>query len=170
MFCQCISLENLDVSNWNVENVNNFNAMFHSCRLLKYIDVSKWNTRSAIYMCQMFEACSSLIEIDVSHFITNKVIGFGEMFKDCISLQELNLTSFCTEAVPNGAAQKGIGDYVRCSTGFDGMFRNSRNLKRIYVGDKWNIENKSSEFIFLYCGTNFFMRMSATQNLKAAGL
>lgn len=170
MFCQCISLENLDVSNWNVENVNNFNAMFHSCRLLKYIDVSKWNTRSAIYMCQMFEACSSLIEIDVSHFITNKVIGFGEMFKDCISLQELNLTSFCTEAVPNGAAQKGTGDYARCSTGFDGMFRNSGNLKRIYVGDKWNIENKSSEFFFLYCGTNFFMRMSAMHNLKAAGL
>lgn len=170
MFCQCISLEKLDVSNWNVENVNNFNAMFHSCRLLKYIDVSKWNTRSAIYMCQMFEACSSLIKIDVSHFITNKVIGFGEMFKDCIFLQELDLTSFCTEAVPNGAAQKGTGDYARCSTGFDGMFRNSRNLKRIYVGDKWNIENKSSEFIFLYCETNFFMRMSAMHNLKAAGL
>lgn len=51
-----------------------------------------------------------------------------------------------------------------------GMFRNSGNLKRIYVGDKWNIENKSSEFIFLYCGTNFFMRMSAMHNLKAAGL
>lgn len=93
--------------------------------------------------------------IDVTYLNTAPSQSAESMFGSCPRLKEI---------------KGGTGDYARCSTGFDGMFRNSGNLKRIYVGDKWNIENKSSEFIFLYCGTNFFMRMSAMHNLKAAGL
>jgi surface protein len=38
MFKHCAKLTSLDLSNFNIQNVNNVDSMFYGCQLLKYIN------------------------------------------------------------------------------------------------------------------------------------
>ena len=44
MFNKCSNINNLDVSNFNTENVINMKAMFQECSKLNNLDVSKFKT------------------------------------------------------------------------------------------------------------------------------
>ena len=44
-----------DISNWNLENVENTNHMFDDClSLISLPEISKWNTNNFKYMNSMF--------------------------------------------------------------------------------------------------------------------
>ena len=60
MFCECSSLESIDLSSFNTTNVNNMSCMFHECSSLKSIDLSSFNTTNVNNMSWMFYKCSSL--------------------------------------------------------------------------------------------------------------
>ena len=57
MFYKCNSLKSIDVSNWNVSNVEYMWDMFRGCSSLKNIDVSKWDVGNVINMRGMFNGC-----------------------------------------------------------------------------------------------------------------
>ena len=60
MFSYCESLESIDLSSFNTNNVNNMSGMFRYCESLKSIDLSSFNTNNVTNMSYMFNHCESL--------------------------------------------------------------------------------------------------------------
>ena len=60
MFANCLSLINLDLSNFDTQNVINMGNMFSNCPSLKNIDLSNFNTQNSTKVSDLFYSCSSL--------------------------------------------------------------------------------------------------------------
>ena len=58
MFNGCYSLEELNISNFNTDNVTNMDGMFLDCSLLKELNLSNFNTNNVTNMDGMFNGCS----------------------------------------------------------------------------------------------------------------
>ena len=101
MFSDCSSLKNINLSNFNTNNVTNMIGMFSGCLSLKDINLSNFNTNNVTNMGSMFDGCSSLKDINLSNFITNNVINMYSMFYKCSSLKDINLNNFNTNNVTN---------------------------------------------------------------------
>ena len=70
MFSNCISLSNLDFSNFNTQNATNMNYMFYYCKSL-----TNFNTQNMTDMSCMFLDCNSL-----TNFNTQNVTDMSCMF------------------------------------------------------------------------------------------
>ena len=57
IFYECSSLTNINLSNFNTNNVNNMSCMFLGCSSLKDINISKFNTNNVTNMSCMFFGC-----------------------------------------------------------------------------------------------------------------
>ena len=55
--------------------------MFYGCSSLTNINLSNFNTNNVIDMSGLFGGCSSLKNINLSNFNTNKVTDMRAMFK-----------------------------------------------------------------------------------------
>ena len=53
MFCGCKSLINLNLSNFNTQNVTNMSNMFNNCNTLKTINLSNFDTQKVNNMSGM---------------------------------------------------------------------------------------------------------------------
>ena len=100
-FSSCSSLKTLDLSSFNTSNVYDMSHMFSGCTSLKSLNLSSFNTSNVIYMNWMFEYCTSLESIGLSSFNINNVKDMNHMFYECSSLKSLNLSSFNTSNVIN---------------------------------------------------------------------
>ncbi len=60
MFRGCSSLSNLNLSNFNTQNVTNMSYMFYECSSLSNLDLSNFKTQNVTDMSEMFNGCSSL--------------------------------------------------------------------------------------------------------------
>ena len=65
--------------------------MFYECSSLKDINLSNFNTNNVTNMNCMFYGCSSLNKIDLSNFNTNNVTDMDYMFGDCPYLNKNNI-------------------------------------------------------------------------------
>ena len=101
MFSNCISLTNLNLSNINTENVTNMSELFYVCESLISIDLSSFNTRNVNNMSMMFYGCESLVNLNLSNFNTQNVTNMNGMFWTCNSLTNINLLNFNTQNVKN---------------------------------------------------------------------
>jgi len=102
MFYGCSSLTNINLSNFNTQNVINMHSMFYSCSSLTNINLSNFNTQNVTNMDSMFCDCSSLTNINLSNFNTQKGNNMSYMFYDCSSLTNVNLSNnFKTQNVIN---------------------------------------------------------------------
>ena len=101
MFSLCSSLTNIDLSNFNTQNVTNMSDMFYRCISLTKIDLSNFNTQNVTNMNSMFYECSSLTNIDLSNFNTQNVIDMSYMFSECSSLTNIDSSNFNNEKVTN---------------------------------------------------------------------
>ena len=99
MFKECESLTNINLSNFNTQNVADISFMFYRCKSLRNIDLSKFNTQNIINMCSMFYECESLTNINLSNFNTQNVINMSFMFYGCKSLTNIDLSNFNTQNV-----------------------------------------------------------------------
>ena len=91
LFSQCNSLTNIDLSNFNSQNVINMSNMFNGCNSLKNIDLSDFNTKNVTNMRSMFGECNSLTNIDLSNFNTQNATDIRYVFRRCNSLIKKNL-------------------------------------------------------------------------------
>ena len=57
MFCYCLSLKELNFTNFNTNNVSNMTMMFSWCSSLKELNLSNFNTNNVKYMSDMFYGC-----------------------------------------------------------------------------------------------------------------
>ena len=55
MFYGCNSLISLDLSNFDISNVENMNYMFYECKSLKSLDITNFDTSQVVYMYNMFK-------------------------------------------------------------------------------------------------------------------
>ena len=55
MFSRCSSIKELNLSNFNTNNVTNMSTMFKECSSLKDLNLSNFNTNNVTYM---FYGCS----------------------------------------------------------------------------------------------------------------
>ena len=117
LFSSCQSLESLDLSGFNTENVSSMVSMFSQCSSLRSLDLSSFNTSKVIDMNLMFYMCTNLESIDLSSFDTENLQQMARMFYSCTKLEMLDLSSFAT---PN-------------MTSMLSAFQNCKNLKTIYV-------------------------------------
>ena len=101
MFSRCSSLQKINLSNFNTNNVTNMSYMFHDCSSLKEINLFNFSTNNVINMSYMFSKCSSLLELNLLNFNTINVKYMSEMFYGCKSLESIDLSSFNTNNVTN---------------------------------------------------------------------
>ena len=71
--------------------INNADLMFANCNLLIDIDLSNFNSDNVTNINGMFFGCSSLTQINLSNFNTNKVIDMHNMFNGTYNLQRKNV-------------------------------------------------------------------------------
>ena len=93
MFRQCLSLESLDLSNFDTSNVTKMNSMFRECSSLLSLNLSNFVTSNITAMDSMFYGCSSLQSLNLSDFETSNVANMNSMFRGCSNLEYLNLNS-----------------------------------------------------------------------------
>jgi len=60
MFARCSSLTNINLSNFNTNNVTNMGYMFYECSSLTNINLSNFNTNNVTEIGYIFSGCSSL--------------------------------------------------------------------------------------------------------------
>ena len=164
LFQHCISLEYIDVSNFDTSNVTNMAFMFNNCNSLNEIKgLDKFKTNKVKSMEGMFQSCFKLEYIDVSSFDTSNVKkmdfmfvdcyklkgikgikkintinvrSMSAMFENCLILKYLNLENFDTSNVANMSY----------------MFNKCKKLKEIKGMDKFKTTNlKTTYAMFQYC-------------------
>ena len=83
MFYGCNLLTNINLSNFNIQNITNMSFMFSQCEYLTKLDLSNFKTENVINMSYMFYKCKSLKSINLSNINTQNVKDMSSMFKDC---------------------------------------------------------------------------------------
>lgn len=90
MFSQCYKLKQLDLSNFNTNNLENISYMFYSCNDLTTIeDISGWTTKNLKSMRSLFCNCYALKSVDVSNFNTSQVENMEYVFDDCHAMTSI---------------------------------------------------------------------------------
>ena len=62
MFSGCSSLKELNLSNFNTNNVTNMVAMFYECYSLKELNISNFNFNKVFDMKEMFWGCPEQVQ------------------------------------------------------------------------------------------------------------
>ena len=67
--------------------------MFFGCSSLKELNLNNFNTNNVSYMSGMFSGCSSLKELNLNNFNTNNVTTMSGMFGGCLDELKLKIKS-----------------------------------------------------------------------------
>ena len=86
MFWYCRNF-NCDLSKWNVSKVEDIHFMFINCEHFNS-DLSKWNVKNVTNMNSMFEGCANF-NCDLSKWDVSKVDNMRCMFVGCKSLKKI---------------------------------------------------------------------------------
>ena len=157
MFSRCHSLQSIDVSGFDTQNVTTMEAMFSSCRSLQSIDVRGFDTQKVTKMGHMFGGCENLKSLDLSNFDTRNVkdmsymfaystrlktiyIGDlwyvyygGDMFTDCTSLVGGDGTLYDENYIDKTKAYAGDGGYLTYSPAY--MVGDANGNGEVEIGD-----------------------------------
>lgn len=93
MFLSCSSLEELNLSSWDVSSCEDFTGMFRLCTSLKSIDIRGWDLSKAYNLKLMFKNCYNLEWIRIEG-VKVKTTGqyvqdTTEMFGNCSKLSRI---------------------------------------------------------------------------------
>ena len=160
----------LDLSNFNTSNVTDMRQMFSESQATT-LDVSNFDTSNVTSMFSMF-VNSKAITLDVSNFDTSKVTNMYGMFEGS-QATTLDVSNFDTSNVTNmsrmfASSQATVIDLSNSNTSnvtnmYD-MFNNAKNLKTIYVSNKFTTDNvTASTSMFTNC-TNLVGGAGTTYN------
>lgn len=94
MFVNCIELEKIEFSHWNVQHVKHMDRMLKGCINLSEIDVSQWKTSRLETMPELFRRCARLAHLDLSQWDTRDVTNMSSVFMGCLLLQDPQIGSW----------------------------------------------------------------------------
>ena len=97
MFGFCTKLENIIFKNGTkTKNLKYIYYMFYHCESLKNINTEIFRTNKISSLFQVFQGCYSLESIDMSIFDFSNVDSIQNIFSDCINLKRINLLNINT--------------------------------------------------------------------------
>lgn len=99
MFSGLKNVSSLDVSHFNTPRLNWMGAVFMNSDRITSLDLSSWDTKSVTSMVNLFSGMSSLSSLNISNFNTGNVTDMGHMFDGVKSLTNLDLSHFDTSKV-----------------------------------------------------------------------
>ena len=90
------SITSLDLSSWNLKNLENCAAAFTDCKYLKNLNISSFKNSSKIFMIMaMFLECVSLNNIiGIENLNVSKISSTQQMFRGCKSLKTIDLSNW----------------------------------------------------------------------------
>ena len=96
MGCMLIYCEklNCDLSNWNVSKLKFANSMFSHCKNFEGKGLENWDVSNIINMNYMFYECENL-NCNLSNWDVSKVQNMSSVFDSCTALK--NKPSWCKE-------------------------------------------------------------------------
>ena len=95
VFMMCVNLTEIKgIENWNTSKITSMNQLFYQCKKLTSLNISEWETGQVTDMGSMFQECEKLETIDMTKWDTSKVASIYCMFKDCVSLTSLDMSRF----------------------------------------------------------------------------
>ena len=143
LFKNCLTIKEIDLSNFDSRNVKTMNSMFYGCISLTSINFRNIDTSQVSNMEYMFCNCISLQSLDLSSFNTYNVKTMRNMFYNSSSLTSINLLSFdtssCTDMLSLFAYCKSLKilDLSRFNTSLVetmwNMFQNCHELTSINI-------------------------------------
>ena len=121
LFVDGEEIESLDLTGWNVSNIETFYEMFSGCHNLKTIKgMENWDVSNAHNFIMMFNECRSLEEIDLSGWkldfnprnVNNETrynsMHMDNMFFDCRKLKKIigfenwNIPKYFSDTIAKG--------------------------------------------------------------------
>ena len=138
LFCSAVNLEEIDLSNWKTDSLEDMINMFgmwnsngssrYDSKLKRIIFSKKFNTTKVVHMDMAFVNLVLLESIEgIEYWNTPLLTTAYAMFSACFSLTSLDISNFDTRNV----------------TDFRRMFDGCNRLETIYVGDKWSTESNT---------------------------
>lgn len=76
MFCDCVRLKLLDLSNFVTESVKSMRGMFEGWSNLINLICDKFDTSNVSHMSDMFSGCKSIENLDLSKFKRKILLTF----------------------------------------------------------------------------------------------
>ena len=136
-FASAKSLTSLDVSNFDVRNVDSLQWTFYDMVAVTNITgLETWNTSNVLSTRNMFDRCFNLTSLDVSNFDTSKVTNMYCMFANCQKLTEIvGIENFITTNVQN----------------MEGMFASCHSLTSLDVSNFDTSNVTSMAYMFQNC-------------------
>ena len=120
--------EILMLDNINTSNCTNLSLVFEGCNL-KRIDLSGWDTSKVTDFENMFHGCLKLENVKLSNLNVSNAKNLTNMFCCCNSLKILDLSNWDTSNVTSTIQ----------------MFAGDGNLEKVYIGNKWNMNNVEND-------------------------
>ena len=139
MFQDCVALESIDVSGWDMRQVNNTSYMFYHCESLTALNgIGQWQFENLRDVTAMFSRCTSLVELDIANWNMSKVEKFDSMFNfEHKSYPDMQLTTLDVSKWDTSSA-----------TSMSAMFQGCCNLIELDVSN-WNVGNvKNFSYMF----------------------
>jgi surface protein len=100
LFAYSNDLEYINISNWEVPQLNYCVKMFAQCPKLKTVEgLNTWNNTSILECRDMFFNCTNLQHIRLNGFDVSNVKTFEGMFDGCISLKSINISDWSLNKV-----------------------------------------------------------------------
>ena len=164
MFSGCKSLTSVDVSNFNVTDVDTIHGMFQSCESLTTLDFSNWKDQKIADKGWTFNGCTKLSNLTLpDRWVTSGTTNIQRMFSGCKSLTSLDLSSW-------GVADAKKMDYLfyGCSgltsltggtlwlnypTSFDSMFESCSSLETFDLNLQIYASNGGMRRMFSGCSS-----------------
>ena len=75
--------EQLDLSEFNTNSIEDMTAMFMGCHQIKVLDLRHFNTQNVTSMRDMFNNCFGLKHLYIGSFNTSNVKSMVRMFSSC---------------------------------------------------------------------------------------
>ena len=146
MFLSCEKLTSLDLSHFNLKNLRSMHAMFDKCRAMTSVKLPKSDTKNVANLVGLFYYCQNLEHIEgLENLNTSEVTSMRNMFQSCEKLTTLDLSHFDTGKV----------------TDMTYMFNNCYSLKSLVI-DSFDTRNVTSfEQMFCECHSLTSLNLSS---------
>ena len=162
-FSMLENLEDIDLSHFSTEKVENMRGMFYRDRTLKTINLSNFNTRNATDMSSMFNKMEKIENIDLSNFNTSKVADMNNMFRDAKSIESITFGSrFNTSKVTSMASMFSdtpklksldLSNFDTANvTDMNSMFNYTLSLSSLKFGPNF-VTDKVKNMLMMFVGT-----------------
>lgn len=188
-FNGCTSLIEVDVSNWNVDNVTDMVRVFAACSKITAINgLTNLNTEKVKNFEYLFNGCSSLTSVDVTNLVTATATNLNGLFENCSQLTEIiGLDTWDTSNVEIlGMPYSYSGIFSGCSSlpSLEGIYNwnvgKVKNSSRIFTGcsslttldlSNWDTGNMTSAYaMFSGCSSLITLNVTGWNTSKITGM